>query len=186
MNDYTVRQSAFTHFFTASSASAPFWFVVRIYLGWEWLMAGYEKLINPAWFGTGAGAALNGFVQGALGKTGGVHPDVSMWYASFLQSAVLPHLVFWSNAVTVGEILVGLGLIVGLCTGVAAFFGSFMNLNYLFAGTVSTNPLMLVLGLGIMLAYRIAGLWGLDRYARPYFNKLNGTFRLRKKISSVS
>ena len=185
MNDYTVRQSAFTHFFTVSSASAPFWFVVRIYLGWEWLMAGWEKAINPAWFGTSAGAALNGFVQGALGKTGGVHPDVSMWYASFLQSAVLPHLVLWSNAVTVGEILVGLGLIVGLCTGVAAFFGSFMNLNYLFAGTVSTNPLMLVLGLGIMLAYRVAGSWGLDRYARPYFKKLCGAARSRKNAPAA-
>ena len=87
MNDYSVRQSAFAHFFTVSPASAPFWLIVRLYLGWQWLMAGYEKVISPAWFGSSAGAALNGFVQGALGKTSGVHPDVSLWYASFLQSA---------------------------------------------------------------------------------------------------
>ena len=180
MNDYTVRQSAFTHFFTASRASAPFWLAVRLYLGWQWLIAGYEKLINPAWFGSSAGAALGGFVQGALGKTGGAHPDVSLWYAAFLQSAVLPHLLLWSNAVAVGEVLVGLGLIVGLCTGVAAFFGSFMNLNYLFAGTVSINPLMFVLGLGIVLARRVAGYWGLDRYARPYFDTLRTKISPRK------
>ncbi|HUY05117.1 MAG TPA: TQO small subunit DoxD [Candidatus Paceibacterota bacterium] len=180
MNDYTVRQSGFAHFFTNSSASAPFWLIVRLYLGWEWLMAGYEKLINPVWFGSNAGAALSGFAQGALGKTGGVHPDVSMWYASFLQATVLPHLVLWSNFVTVGEILVGLGLIVGLFTGVAAFFGSFMNLNYLFAGTVSTNPLMFVLGLGIVLARRVAGSWGLDRYAQPYLETLRTKIPLRK------
>ena len=34
-----------------------------------------------------------------------------------------------------------------------------MNLNFLLAGTVSTNPIMLVLALGIILARRVAGHW---------------------------
>lgn len=172
MNDYTIRQSAFAHFFTVSSASAPLWFIVRVYLGYAWLMAGWDKVTNPVWFGSSAGAALNGFVQGALGKTAGAHPDVQTWYASFLQSTVLPHLVTWSNAIAVGEVLVGLGLIVGLCTSVSAFFGFFMNLNFLLAGTVSVNPIWLVLALGLMLAHRVAGQWGLDRYARPFFRRM--------------
>jgi len=172
MNDHTCAHSRFAHFFTISPASAPLWLIVRLYLGYEWLMAGWEKAINPAWFGSGAGAAMNGFVQGALAKTSGLHPDVQMWYASFLQSAVLPHLVAWSNAITVGEIMVGLGLIVGLCTGTAAFFGFFMNLNFLLAGTVSTNPIMLVLALGVMSAPRVAGYWGLDRFAKPFLARM--------------
>ncbi len=151
--------------------SAPLWLVVRLYLGYEWLTAGYDKILNPAWFGTGAGAALRGFVQGALTKTTGAHPDVQLWYASFLQSAVLPHPVLWSNAVALGELLVGLGLIVGLFTGCAAFFGFFMNFNYLLAGTVSMNPIMLMLALGIMTAHRVAGSWGLDRYAQPALSR---------------
>src|SRR6185369_4385401 len=97
-------------------------------LGWEWVSAGYEKLMNPAWFGSDAGAALTGFVQGAVSKTGGAHPDVQMWYASFLQQVVLPHVNIWSHAVVLGEMAIGLGLIVGLVTGIAAFFGFFMNL----------------------------------------------------------
>lgn len=176
MNTYTVSQSAFAHFFTSSTASAPLWFVVRLYLGYEWLIAGWDKVMNPAWFGTEAGAAVQGFVQGALGKTGGLHPDVQMWYASFLQSAVLPNAAGWANAIAVGEVLVGLGLIVGLFTAVAAFFGFFMNLNFLLAGTVSVNPILLVLALGILLAHRVAGYWGLDRYALPYLRR---TFRRR-------
>lgn len=171
MNTHTIEQSPFINFFTANTASAPFWLVVRLYLGYEWLMAGWAKVTNPAWFGADAGAAMQGFVQGALGKTGGLHPDVQMWYAGFLKGAVLPHLVAWSNAIAIGELLVGLGLIVGLFTGVAAFFGLFMNLNFLLAGTVSTNPIMLVLALGLILSRRVAGHWGLDRYARPYFKK---------------
>ena len=171
MNTYTVEQGAFTHFLTANRASAPLWLIVRLYLGYEWFMAGWVKVTNPAWFGTDAGAALNGFVQGALVKTAGAHPDVQGWYASFLQSTVLPHLMVWSNVVAVGEVLVGVGLIVGLFTGIAAFFGFFMNLNFMLAGTVSMNPVLMVLALGLMSAHRVAGYWGLDRYARPFLRR---------------
>ncbi|OGG64788.1 hypothetical protein A3C94_01795 [Candidatus Kaiserbacteria bacterium RIFCSPHIGHO2_02_FULL_55_17] len=175
-----IQQSAFAHFFTASTKSAPFWLVVRLYLGWEWLVAGWVKVTNPAWFGADAGAAMQGFINGAIAKTAcapevpaaACHPDVQLWYASFLQNAVLPNLTAWSNAIAVGELLVGLGLIVGLFIGIAAFFGFFMNINFLFAGAVSLNPVWLVLALGLMLARRVAGYWGLDRYARPYLSRV--------------
>jgi thiosulfate dehydrogenase [quinone] large subunit len=166
-----MDQSRFASFFLTNKTSAPLWFVIRVYLGSSWLMAGWEKVTNPIWFGAGAGKAIEGFVQGALTKTVGLHPDVQMWYASFLQSTVLPHATAWSNAVAVGEVLVGLGLIVGLCTATAAFFGFFMNINYLLAGTVSVNPIWLLLALGIMLAHRVSGYWGLDRYAKPYLRR---------------
>lgn len=171
---YTIEQSWFAHFLTADKASAPLWFIVRLYLGYEWFIAGWGKVTNPAWFGADAGAAMQGFVQGALSKTGGLHPDVYQWYASFLQSTVLPNLVAWSNAIAVGEVLVGLGLIAGLFTGVAAFFGFFMNVNFLLAGTVSANPAMLLLALALMLSRRVAGYWGLDHYARPYLRRTLG------------
>lgn len=171
MKTYPLEQSRLAHFFMTQTASAPVWFILRLYVGYEWLMAGWEKVTNPVWFGGGAGQALQGFIQGALTKTGGAHPDVAMWYASFLQNAVLPHLVLWSNLVAVGEVMVGLGLLVGLFTGAAAFFGSFMNLNYLLAGTVSANPILLTLSIPLVLARRVAGYWGLDRFARPYLEK---------------
>jgi thiosulfate dehydrogenase [quinone] large subunit len=144
------------------------WFVVRIYLGWEWLHAGYEKIINPVWVGATAGWGITGFVNGALMKTGGSHPDVSSWYAWFLQHVVLPYAHIWSHAIAFGEVLVGFGLIVGAFTVVAAFFGFLMNLNYLFSGSVSVNPQMLLLALLIMMAYRIAGLIGLDYFIKKF------------------
>ena len=64
-------------------------------------------------------------------------------------------------------LLVGIALILGLLTGIAAFFGAFMNANFLFAGTLSTNPLLLILAILIVLAWRVAGYWGLDRWALP-------------------
>lgn len=175
---YTIEQSRFAHYFTADKASAPLWFVVRLYLGYEFFMAGWTKLMNPVWFGSDAGAALQGFVQGALSKTTGAHPDVFTWYASFLQSTVLPHLVTWSNAVVLGELAIGLGLIVGLFTGTAAFFAFFMSLNFLLAGTVSVNPVLIVAAFGIILAHRVAGYWGLDRYASPLLYRWSRQHRL--------
>lgn len=167
MTHYTLDQSWFPNFFFADRASAPLWFVVRLYVGYEWLIAGLDKVMNPAWFGSGAGAAMQGFVQGALAKTVGAHPDVQMWYAGFLKSTVLPHLVSWSNAIAVGEVLVGIGLIVGCVTGIAAFFGLFMNLNFMLAGTVSVNPILFTLSIFLILAWRVAGYWGVDKYVLP-------------------
>lgn len=177
MSNYTVERSAFTHFFTASTMSAPLWLVIRLYLGYEWFMAGWEKMQNPAWFGNDAGAALQGFIKGALGKTGGLHPDVQGWYAAFLQNAVLSHVVTWSNAIVVGEVLVGLGLICGVLTGIAAFFGLFMNLNFMLAGTVSINPILFTLSIGLVLAWRIAGYWGGDRYVLPLLRRTLSLYR---------
>lgn len=148
----------------ARSESAWIWLIIRIYLGWEWLVAGWEKIVSPAW---ASGKPLQGFIQGALAKTGGAHPDVQAWYASFLREAVLPHAVFWAHLVAWGELLVGIALILGLFTGIAAFFGSFMNVNYLLAGTVSTNPILFVLATWLVLAWRVAGWWGLDRWVLP-------------------
>lgn len=163
-----IPEPPITRLLFADTRLAWFWLIVRVYAGWQWLEAGLEKWSNPAWTGSSAGAGLTGFVNGALAKTGGDHPDVNTIYAGFLQAFVLPYAAAWSWAVTVGEILVGVGLIVGCLTGIAAFFGGLMNVNYLFAGTVSTNPLLFVLATWLVLAWRIAGWWGLDRWVLPW------------------
>ena len=143
------------------------WLIVRLYVGYEWLIAGWAKVQNPAWFGSSAGSALTGFLKGALAKTTGDHPDVQGWYAGFLQNVVLPNASLWSNVVAVGEVLVGLALILGIFTGIAAFFGCFMNFNYLLAGTVSTNPVLLFLAIFLLLAWKTAGWIGLDHWLLP-------------------
>lgn len=143
------------------------WLILRLYVGWEWLQAGWGKLHSPAWTGSQAGTAITGFVNGALAKTGGAHPDVQSWYAWFLQYTVLAHPDFWSYLITGGEMLVGLALILGIFTGIAAFFGSFMNANYLLAGTVSTNPVLFAIATWLVLAWKTAGWWGLDRWVLP-------------------
>ncbi|MBX6351052.1 MAG: DoxX family protein [Clostridia bacterium] len=160
-----VSEPPIARWLFASVQAAPIWLVLRLYLGYEWLMAGLGKIGSPAWTGAQAGAAVRGFAQGALQKTGGEHPDVAGWYAAFLREFVIPNAPAFGWTVALGETAVGIALVLGLFTGIAAFFGCFMNLNYLFAGTVSANPLWLLIAIFLMLAWRNAGWWGLDRFA---------------------
>src|ERR1035437_6975835 len=143
------------------------WLVVRLYVGWQWLIAGYAKIQNQGWVGSKAGVALQGFLTGALSKSVGAHPDVQGWYAQFLQNFVIHNATAFSYVISYGEFLVGIALVLGLFTGIAAFFGGFMNMNYLLAGTVSVNPILFLLELFLILAWRVAGWWGLDRFILP-------------------
>lgn len=143
------------------------WLIIRVYVGWAWVEAGWNKVNSPAWVGENAGKALTGFATGALKKTEGAHPDVSAGYAWFLQNIVMPNAETFSYVVAWGEVLVGIGLILGLFTGISAFFGAFMNMNFLLAGAVSTNPILFLLELLLILAWRTAGFLGLDRIALP-------------------
>lgn len=160
------------HFLFESTQSSWLWLVVRIYLGWQWLHAGYEKAMNPAWVGDNTGAAIAGYFNNALTKTTGAHPDVQAPYAWFIQNVALPNADAFSYLIVYGEMLVGLALILGFFTWLAAFFGAFMNFNFLFAGTVSINPYWILTSIAIMFAHRSAGYIGLDRYVMPYWRKV--------------
>jgi len=166
-NVQTIEDSPFARSLLGDVRWAWIWLLLRLYVGYEWLSAGWGKLQSDVWVGSQAGVALTGFINGALAKSGGDHPDVQPWYAAFLQNIVLPHAAFWSKLVAYGETLVGIALILGLLTGIAAFFGSFMNVNYLLAGTVSTNPILFIIATWLVLAWKTAGWWGLDRWVLP-------------------
>jgi len=64
-------------------------------------------------------------------------------------------------------VLIGIALILGLLTGLVAFAGAFMNFNFMLAGSASTNPVLFTLAVLLILAWKVAGYWGLDRYLLP-------------------
>jgi thiosulfate dehydrogenase (quinone) large subunit len=161
------REPVLARFLFSDARAAWLWLFVRVYLGYEWLTAGWGKVTSPAWTGPQAGSALTGFVNGAIGEATGAHPAVQGWYADLLKGWVLPNTALFAHLVAYGELLVGLALIVGALTGIAAFFGIVMNANYLLAGAVSTNPILAVMAIFIVLAWRNAGWIGLDRWLLP-------------------
>lgn len=140
--------------------------VIRLYVGYEFLMAGFEKLSSGKF-------TAAGFLAGAVAKPV-IGPDKAVvypTYVAFLKHVALPNAQIFNVLVPWGEFFVGLGLILGCLTTAAAFFGLVMNFSYVFAGTVSTNPLDILLGAIILAAGFNAGRIGLDRWVVPYINK---------------
>lgn len=151
-----------------STTWAVLWLVVRLYVGYQWLTSGLGKISNPAWVVTGD--ALKGFWERAVAiPEAPARPAISFdWYRVFLQALLDSNSHVWfAKLVVAGEILIGIALILGLFTAVAAFFGGFMNWNFMMAGTASTNPVLFTLSIFLILAWKTAGWWGLDRFVLP-------------------
>src|SRR5690606_3751547 len=103
--------------------------VVRVWLGWQWLQAGIHKVGAPAWTGENAGAAVAGFVNGALAKAAGENPVVQGWDASVVGKSVLLNARLFGCLVGYGEVLVGSGLILEASTGFGALAGALLHLD---------------------------------------------------------
>ena len=160
------------------------WLVVRVLLGWSWLDAGLHKLGNPAWMQTGE--ALKGFWAGAVAVPATGKPPISFdWYRSFIQGMLDSGAYVWfAKVVAIGETLVGVALILGIFVGIAAFFGGFMNWNYIMAGTASTNPLLFAAAILLILAWKTAGYYGGDRFLLPRLGTPWGRVRASQPATS--
>jgi thiosulfate dehydrogenase (quinone) large subunit len=159
------QEPRWARFLFASQAAAWVWLVIRLYLASVWLPAGWGKITSGEWL-FGDGAPVAGLVGSAIAD-----PGTPSWYASFLEGVVQPNAALFATLVPLGEVAIGLGLLVGLLTGIAAFFGVFMNANFVLSGVLSSNPVLIVLGSLLMLAWRNAGWIGLDRWFIPWVHE---------------
>jgi thiosulfate dehydrogenase [quinone] large subunit len=143
------------------------WLPLRLFVRREWLGSGTSKVGNPAW--VDSGEALKGFWESAVAVNEGGQGRITYdWYRAFLQYMLDHQWYTWfAKLVVAGEVLVGLGLLLGGLAGIAAFAGACLNFNFGLAGAASSNPIMLALGLLLALAWRTAGFWGLDRWLLP-------------------
>ena len=138
--------------------------IVRFVVGYAWLTAGWHKITGETPFNAGGflnNAVNNPVVDKATGEA--IYPT----YVAFLENFAIPNVKIINVLIPWGEFLVGLGLILGTLTITAAFFGLLMNFMFMFAGTVSTNPWLTLLGLLVVVAGANAGRFGLDRYVLP-------------------
>ena len=144
---------------------ALIWMPVRFFVGLEWVAAGEHKVRGDGWMD--GGTALKGYWTNATTVPEG-RPNAPAgtyaWFQDFI-SYMLRHewYTWFAKIIAVGELLVGIGLIVGALVGIAAFFGTLMNFNFQLAGSASTNPVLFALGVLLVLSWKVAGYWGLDR-----------------------
>lgn len=145
-----------------------FWLPIRVFVGLAWLQSGLGKLADPGW--AQGGASLRAYWERAATiPEGPARPPITYeWYREFLNMLMNANAESWfSWVLMLGEVAVGLGLIFGALTGLAAFFGAFMNMSFLLAGSASTNPVLFTLSIGLILAWKVAGYYGLDRWLLP-------------------
>lgn len=141
------------------------WVILRLYMSYTWITSGWGKLNNPAWVNTGE--ALKGFWVNAIKVD--PKPVITFdWYRVFIQYLLDTQTYTWfAKIVVAGELLIGVTLLLGAFTGIAAFFGGLMNWNFMMAGTTSVNPVFFTLSILLIVAWKTAGYWGLDRYLLP-------------------
>jgi thiosulfate dehydrogenase (quinone) large subunit len=139
---------------------AVVWTILRIWLGLQWIEAGYYKIKS--------GFEVSGFLQGAI-----ANPTVQGWYAGFLEGFALPNVEFFNILIPWGEFLVGLGLILGLVTIPALIAGAFMNINFIMSGVGLSSPDSKLFAVAMLLLFIGKGRYylGLDRFVIPYIKK---------------
>jgi thiosulfate dehydrogenase [quinone] large subunit len=151
---------------------APLWTLARLYVGYQFLLAGAHKVWGGSrWIAVPGpdGLALKSYWERAVAIPAEGRPPIAFdWYRDFLTFMLDHGWYHWfSWVIAFGEASVGIALIVGAFVGIAAFFGALMNFNYLLAGSASTNPVLLILALLLILAWKTSGWIGLDRWLLP-------------------
>lgn len=90
------------------------------------------------------------------------------WYREFLVGTAIPNIKLFAQLTAIGEVLVGLGLLLGFLTVLTSIGGLFLIGNYFFAslGMGFNQEGFHVLLITVLLAFigaRAGRTWGLDR-----------------------
>jgi thiosulfate dehydrogenase [quinone] large subunit len=169
-----------------SNYASVIWLALRIWLGYQWLSAGYQKIwgSEKAFFWNGGGAGVYGFAKGGVAANATSMGAVGYgWWAAFLHNFVMPNASWIAKAISLGELAIGIGLILGLFTGLAALVAMSLNFTYMMTGNAGVNPLYFVAGLALVLAWRNAGLLGLDGLA---FRRSSSPFYIGAIVRKVT
>ena len=167
-DEVEVDGPGFARFLFNNRAAGLVWLPIRVFVGVSFLDAGIHKITDPGW--TQGGASLLAYWQRAAAiPEAPARPAITYdWYRDFINLLIDGrHEGWFAWLVTLGEIAIGLGLILGALTGIAAFFGALMNMSFLLAGSASTNPVLFTFAIGLILAWKVAGYYGVDRFLLP-------------------
>jgi len=161
-----------TEFFKGAKGSW-IWLVLRLYVGYQWINAGWHKVSGETPFNA------TGYLKGAAAKiipptdpaaAAKFKPITAEWWGDFLTGFAIPNAELFNFLIPWGEILVGLALIVGFATIFAAVMGMTMNFAFLMSGSTSSNPYLFALQVVLItLGGAYAGYVGVDYYFRPIY-----------------
>ena len=147
-----------------------FWLaVLRIVVGAWFLKAVWTKLTVEFAWGVVPYLAVSprfiGFQPKRVAEFANGNPVE--WYKQFLEGTVLPNARLFAHLQGYGEVVVGIGLVLGFCVGLTALLGLFLTLNYGLATQWMTFGqqgfhVLLITSMIIFLGARAGRVWGLD------------------------
>ena len=161
-----VEGPAFTRYLFSNTRAGLIWLPIRLFLGFEWAVAGWEKISGTGW--TDGGAALLGYWKSAVRSR---------------PRACCNHVRVVSDLPAVPDRpqrpgLDGLGRLGWRARGGdrpaardpdrhrGVLRGDDEHV-VLLAGSASVNPIMFAFTIGLILAWKVAGYYGFDRYLLP-------------------
>jgi uncharacterized membrane protein YphA (DoxX/SURF4 family) len=106
--------------------------IVRILTGAIWLTHAVPKFTNPGGFLPPSGAFAT-FLRDGIARTSGPYHD-------FLVNVVQPNASIFAEAVRVGELLIGISLVLGLFSRVGALFGTLLAIDYIAGRSELAEP----------------------------------------------
>jgi thiosulfate dehydrogenase [quinone] large subunit len=138
------------------------WLAMRVWLGIMWIQAGWAKLFgaeNP-YFLHHNGAGVAGFAaHGTPAYT---------WWGSFLHGFVVPNAGAIGVLVAVAEFAIGVALVAGLFTRIAALGSLALLFTYVMSGTASVCAFYALFAIVILATWRTSSWIGVDGLVRGY------------------
>ncbi|BFH12485.1 DoxX family membrane protein [Paenibacillus melissococcoides] len=132
--------------------------VIRILFGWIWLKSGYDKLSG-------------GFGVESLIPVIAENRDSPEWYKTFFSHVVSPFSGVFDVVIPWGEILIGLGLIIGLLIVPALVMSVFVNANYILADMIFTYPTDILIATILLTGKRFTSYVSVERWLYSKWRK---------------
>jgi len=176
VNEFESKIGGLTVHGKAHSLSAWFVLALRLMMGYAFAYSGFTKvmeggLLTTAW-------TADGYLVHAAATNGNPLADVFLWMGT-----TDLFVAFLNVAVPWGELFIGLGLLVGLLTRLAAFWGAFMMLMFHFGnwsiehGLINGDFAYMLVFLAVA-AFGAGRILGLDALVERY--EIGGTALVEK------
>jgi thiosulfate dehydrogenase [quinone] large subunit len=138
------------------------WTAMRVWLGIMWIQAGAAKIwgAESAGFLHHNGAGVAGFAAHGV--------PAYTWWGSFLHGFVVPNAGWIGVLIAFAEFAVGIGLVAGFCTRLAALGSLALLFTYVMSGTASVCAFYALFAIVILTMWRTSSWIGIDGLIAKY------------------
>ena len=163
----------------SSKLAALAWTAMRVWLGVMWIQAGSAKI-----WGAEAAGFLHNNGAGVAGFAAHGTPAYS-WWGSFLHGFVVPNAGALGVLIAVAELSIGVALVAGLFTRVAALGSLALLFTYVMSGTASVCAFYALFAIVILVMWRTSSWIGADGLIAGYRHRHSNLFTSHPRLTGT-